>query len=273
MAERRLMAHIGSLPVTGRNLPDPGAPPVPEKTLSRWAQFLGSIATGVALADAMMKHFISRADIEACVRSDPAEYERWTAARMAAYRKTFTTLMLEDIFAQIAGGSTTKDALAAVGIQDGQRKTEFNKLCALDPEVNRQFLDACKARTLHLAEEVIEIADDDSNDVLSGEKGDIPNNAAVNRSKLRVESRMRLMGAYNKKLYGEKNGPEVSVAVQVNHASVLEAARGRRDTRGVKISPRQIQQAIDADLIVPEPQQPDTSWLDDPGKPDTSWLD
>lgn len=264
---------ISTLPVTPTSLPDPGAPPVGTKTLSRWNQFLGAIAAGEGLTESMLKYYISRKDIEACVRSDPAEYEKWSAARMAAHRKTFTTIVLEDIFAIIAGGGTTKEALEGVGLSN--HITEFNKLCALDPEVNKQFMDACKARTLHMAQEVVEIADNDTDDVLdAGDRGFIPNNAAVNRAKLRVETRMRLMGAYNKKLFGEKNGPDVNVAVQVNHAAALEEARSRRDTRKpAKISPRQIQAAIDAEFIVPGKEE-DTSWMDaGTATTDTSWLD
>lgn len=268
---------LANVPMTPKSLPDPGAPPVGSKTLSRWNQFLGAIAAGTLMPEAMLKYYISRADIEACVRSDPAEYERWTAARMAALRVKFNTLLLEDIFSFIAGGDPTYKALEAVGLGDSSSKTDFNKLCALDPAVHQQFLDACKARTLHMAQEVVEIADNDINDVISGEKGSIPNNAAVNRDKLRVETRMRLMGAYNKKLYGEKNGPDVNVAVQVNHAEQLEQARSRRDNRGngvAKISPRQIQAAIDAEFIVPEPAPPGQDWLDIPVKAaDTTWLD
>lgn len=263
---------IHEIPLTPLALPDPGRPPVGSKTLSRWNQFLGAIAAGEGLPESMLKYFISRADIEACVRSDPIEYEKWNGARLAANRKLFTALVLEDIFGAIAGGATIKEALAAAGVEGAHNYRAFNKLVALDQEIHKQFLDACKARSMHMSDEVLEIADDDTNDVLSGDKGPVPNNAAVNRSKLRAEMRMRLMGAYNAKLFGEKKGGDVNVAVQVNHAATLEAARSRRDTRGVKLSASRIRAAIDAEVIVPEKSAEDTSWLEAPAATDTSWL-
>lgn len=281
---------LANLPQTSPDLPNPGSPPVGSKTLSRWNQFLGAIAAGEGLPDSMLKYYITRADIEACVRSDPNEYEKWNAARLAAHRKVFTVMVLEDIMAEIAGGATTQAALQHVGLDS--QASSFNKLITADPEINAMFLAACKARTASMADEIIEIADDDSNDVIPGLKGDIPNNAAVNRSKLRADIRMRLMAAYHNKLYGEKSKGDVQVNVQVNHAAALEEARSRRDTRKVKVSPREIQAAVDAEfadykspedeswLDAPQDNSPrETRWLSigttdaPPAVSDTSWLD
>lgn len=263
---------LATIPITPRDLPNPGPPPVGSKVLSRWNQFLGAIAAGELLTDSMLKYYITRGDIEACCRSDPAEYEKWNAARMASMRRVFTVMVLEEIMGQIAGGASTRVALDYVNM--GHQYAAFNKLIMGDPEMNTMFLAACKARTASMADEIVEIVDDDSNDVIPGLKGDIPNNAAVNRSKLRAEVRMRLMASYNKKLYGEKNNGDVQVNVQVNHAERLEEARSRRDTRGVAISPRQLQKAIDAEFA--DKSTEDTSWLDaaeSNSTQDTSWLD
>lgn len=56
----------------------------------------------------------------------------------------------------------------------------------------------------YLAEEIINISDDSSNDTISTEKGDIENKEWVNRSKLKVDTRKWLMSKLAAKKYGDK---------------------------------------------------------------------
>lgn len=261
---------------TPRGLPDPGAPPTAVKTLSRWTQFLGSIATGVPLPEAMLKHFISRADIEAAVRSGAEERTRWDEARLAALKLGWSAFDFEDIFERIAGGMTVTAALEAVRGADasGAMRSAFNRIIIADSIINEQYLASLKARALVMSEEIIEIADDSSNDMAHNDKGgDVPNNAAVNRSKLKVETRRALMGAWHTKMFGEAK-QAVQVAVQINHAVRLEEARARRDTRGVVARPI-TQEIVDAvfseaapieqnewDDLKPAAEPLDITWLD-----------
>lgn len=260
---------------TPRGLPDPGAPPKQIQTLSRWVQFLGSVAAGIPLADAMLKHYISRADIEACIRSSDEERIRWDEARLAALKRGWSAFDFEDIFERIAGGMAVQEALTAVrGITaGGPVYSAFNRIIIADATLNGQYMAALKSRALVMSEEIIEIADDDAGDVIAGPKGDIPNNAAVNRSKLKVETRARLMGAWHTKMFGEAK-QSVQVAVQVNHAVRLEEARARRDTRVIP------QRVIDAAFteaeiapVVPEGTTGAAEDWDDCAPLDTSWLD
>lgn len=272
-----------NLPVTPRGLPDPGAPTVPQTTLSRWSQFLGSIAAGIHLPDAMLKHYISRADIEACIRSDSAERQRFDDARLAALKVKWSVFDLEDVFERIAQGMPVGKAIAAVrGIADASAPTgEFNRLVVLDTILNEQYMRALKSRALILGEEIIEQADDSSNDMASGKNGDIPNNAAVNRSKLKVETRLRLMGSWFPRLFGEAKN-QVQVNVQVNHAKQLEEARARRDNKGLSAPVRSISQDVVDATFRDASAGEDTSWLDNPDSTtstppgtalDTTWLE
>ena len=56
----------------------------------------------------------------------------------------------------------------------------------------------------YLAEEIIQISDDSSNDTISTDKGDIENKEWVNRSKLKVDTRKWLMSKLAAKKYGDK---------------------------------------------------------------------
>jgi hypothetical protein len=67
-------------------------------------------------------------------------------------------------------------------------------------QYDRSRLDRCDA----FAEEILEISDDASEDYIEGERGTVGNSAAVNRSKLRVDTRKWLMSRMLPKKYGDK---------------------------------------------------------------------
>jgi hypothetical protein len=55
-----------------------------------------------------------------------------------------------------------------------------------------------------LAEEILEIADDTSNDTIETDSGEIPNKEWIMRSKLRAEMRLKLLSKWDPKRYGER---------------------------------------------------------------------
>jgi len=64
-----------------------------------------------------------------------------------------------------------------------------------------------------IAADCLDIADETSNDTLSTEHGDRPNTEWISRSKLRIETRLKLLAKWDPKRYGEKitqehTGPE-----------------------------------------------------------------
>jgi hypothetical protein len=239
---------IDTLPALPRTVADPPGPPVPNTGLSRWTLFLGEIAAGTPLETAMLTHRMRRADIEAHVRAGPSERERWTAARLAAKKRRWSAFDLEEIFAKIAGGMPIGASIEAVrgGSEDGATKDEFAYLCAADPDLHEQYMSACKSRALVMSEEIITIADGDgTGDYLdNGKGGFIPDNAKVNRDKLRADTRKALMGSWFPKVFGEKKG-DTQVNIQFNHAERLEQARQRRDGRSsTKATPAIIEAAF-----------------------------
>lgn len=274
--------------VIDRHIKNPyGAPPDKLDTLSRWNLLLGSLAQGTPLEEAMQQHFVTRAEIEAAVRSDPKERVRWDEARSAQLKRSWSVFDFEDIFAKIAGGATVSKAICEVrGLTEknmAQTYSVFNRIILSDPVLHEQYLTALKARALAMQEDVLDLSNDDSKDIIHNDKGPAPNNAAVNRSKLQVETRMRLMGAWHTRMFGESKN-QVQVNVQVNHAEKLEAARSRAVVRGTapeESAPKRISQAVvDAAFAeVPEEKPPadqDLSWMDEPPKPppmDLSWLE
>jgi len=263
---------MSAFPQTPRALPDPGKPPQPMKTLDRWDTFLGDVASGMPLHEAMKKCYITRADIETCSRQNALQMQRWNEAQVAGRKRKWNVLQLKEIFGKIAEGMTIKDAQIAVV---GNFDPSFSQLIIEDPELHGMYRRALEARALIVGEAIFDIVDDDSNDTLAGKHGDIPNMAAVGRSKLRAETRLRIMAAWNNKIYGEKRD-QVNVQVNINHAERLENARAR--VKDMRDSPKRIsREVIDAAFTAaPEAKPPvpaadtDTSWMDE--KPaETVW--
>jgi hypothetical protein len=87
-----------------------------------------------------------------------------------------------------------------------------------DEDLASRFARARDLGEEQIAQELLEIADDDSKDV-SGEL-QMPNNVAVNRSKLRIETRLKLLAIWNPKKYaartvlaGDKDNPLITTLV------------------------------------------------------------
>jgi hypothetical protein len=67
-----------------------------------------------------------------------------------------------------------------------------------------QYARAREWQAESLLDEILEIADDSSHDTEYGESGPKPNSEWISRSRLRVDSRFKLMGQLAPKKYGKK---------------------------------------------------------------------
>lgn len=255
---------MASTPVTPPRFVDPPAPPVPQQTISRWDQFIGSIATGVTVPDAMLKHYIKRADIETMTRKNSLELKRYQEAKIAGLRSAYSMFDLDEFFNAVAMGLTVGDAFQQVW--GHPPAATFYEILRNDPDMEDRYQNALKTKAVVETERMLEIVDDDTNDLIDGGvKGMVPNMAAVQRSKLRAETRHKLAGNWYRRIYGEKD-PSVKVEINVNHAERLEEARTRARTQ--RAAPRISQQdPIDAQFTevapVEEPARPmDLTWMD-----------
>jgi hypothetical protein len=220
---------MSELPLLPRT-PDPEHKPGMPKTLTRWDFFLGDLAAGTPVEEARQKHLLTRADIETIIRADPMQMQRWDEARAASERSAWSIFQIEEIMDNIARGMTVNKAVLAVV---GNNNHDFYVVIGRDPDIARRYKQALEIAALREHEEIREIADDSSNDVLDtgGKSGRVPNNAAVARSKLQVDARFRRAGQLNARLFGEAK-QQVNVQVNLNHAERLEECRERARTRG-----------------------------------------
>jgi hypothetical protein len=99
------------------------------------------------------------------------------------------------------------------------------------PEFREQYAHAKEEQLQLLEDEILEIADDSTNDYVTvtkknGDEYEVLNKEAVMRSNLRIESRKWLMGKLKPKKYGEKNTTEHTGAdggpIQCITKSILE---------------------------------------------------
>jgi hypothetical protein len=95
---------------------------------------------------------------------------------------------------------------------------DFLRWVKRDPIRHERFKEAQEARTEFLAGEILEIAD--------GVEAIDPNsNDTVNRDKLRIDTRKWLMGAHNRKRYGETKQIELGGTISITEALAQAQAR------------------------------------------------
>ena len=98
---------------------------------------------------------------------------------------------------------------SSLGLGKICEKNGFSRYVALNhmrenEQAANRYARAKELQMDYLAEEIIQISDDSSNDTISTEKGDIENKEWVNRSKLKVDTRKWLMSKLAAKKYGDK---------------------------------------------------------------------
>jgi hypothetical protein len=95
---------------------------------------------------------------------------------------------------------------------------DFLRWIKRDPQRHERFKEAQEARTEFLAGEILHIAD-------GIESIDPNSNDTVNRDKLRIDTRKWLMGAHNRKRYGETKQIELGGTISITEALAQAQAR------------------------------------------------
>ena len=95
---------------------------------------------------------------------------------------------------------------------------DFMRWIKRDPARHERFKEAQEMRTEFMAGEILEIAD-------GLESIDPSASDSVNRDKLRIDTRKYLMGAHNRKRYGESKQIEMTGTISITEA--LAQAQGR----------------------------------------------
>jgi len=220
--------------------------------LDAWTRLLGLIADGVKDVQAIQAVGATRALVEGMLRTSKERLQEWKDAHIAYERRNWSPELISSLCDDIAAGLTVKKAC-----QRAKRDLNtFLKLVLADPVIRDQYDTARRIRAELWADETIEIADNDSNDMDILGKGNI---AAVKRADTRIAARHKLMKDFARDRFGDKEDKtQVEVNINLNHAERLEAAHARR---------RQLrrEEAIDAEVVAKPAQQVNAlpDWLND----------
>lgn len=79
-----------------------------------------------------------------------------------------------------------------------------------------------------IAEQCLDIADDERHDWMLTKKGVITNDVAIGRAKLQIHTRLQLLAKWNPKKYGDKQ--DINLTGKVDVAATILAARKRSGT-------------------------------------------
>ena len=105
------------------------------------------------------------------------------------------------ILSEIEEGNSLRSVLSKKDMPS--RYTFFEWLKDDDGKAN-QYARACEVRAEGIFEDILEIADNSSNDTIYTDKGEIPNSEWIARSRLKVDARKWMLGKMQPKKYGHK---------------------------------------------------------------------
>ena len=141
-----------------------------------------------------------------------------------AYSEEEREKLFETIFELIENGNSLRKSLATVKLSS---KTFYEWLELEENESKvKQYARACEERAEALLDEMLDIVDDTSCDIIETDLGDgmlveKPNNEVIQRSRLRYDARKWLVSKLNPKKYGEKvdvtsGGDKIPQATAIN---------------------------------------------------------
>nr|DAM29863.1 MAG TPA: DNA-binding protein [Caudoviricetes sp.] len=144
----------------------------------------------------------------------------------------YTDKLADKICKMIAQGQSVRSICAK---KDMISMQTFFRWLRENDKFREQYARACEERSYMHAEDIIEIADNATNDYMEKLEGDgyIFNSENVQRSRLRIDTRKWLMSKLNPKVYGDKldmttNGNDIGVTLSASQAEQLLNARANR---------------------------------------------
>lgn len=114
---------------------------------------------------------------------------------------SYTPELDAEICRRLASGETLRAICRDAHMPSWVTVYEWRKL---DAGFAGRFAAAREAGADAIAEETIEIADESSNDTLTTDSGERPNAEWIARSKLRVETRLKLLAVWFPRKYGQR---------------------------------------------------------------------
>ena len=131
-----------------------------------------------------------------------------------AYSAKQKQKIFDTICEHIVNGMSLRSAIKELKDKDKIFASDFFRWLREDEDKNKQYAQACIERVEYMREDILDIADDGTNDWMDkvNSKGDvigvIVNKEAIQRSKLRVDARQWHMSKVMPKKYGNAPDPK-----------------------------------------------------------------
>jgi hypothetical protein len=169
--------------------------------------FVGTVVTG----ESELPNWLSVPDTTSSKLSAPSNAKVARELLHLQYENMFENF-IEQVYRGRSLKSLVEDDPRFVSYED------FLRWIKRDSTRHERFKEAQEMRTEFLAGEILEIAD-------GAEAVDPHSNDTVNRDKLRIDTRKWLMGAHNRKRYGETKQIELGGTISITEALAQAQAR------------------------------------------------
>jgi hypothetical protein len=144
----------------------------------------------------------------------------------------FSQKLADTICERLAAG----ESLRAICLDETMpARSSVFKWLAEDDTFSDQYARAREAQADHMAEEILQIADDGENDTYKTDDGDVVNHDVIARSRLRVDARKWLASKLAPKKYGDKIAvggagdlPPIRTATELTDAQLAAIAATSR---------------------------------------------
>lgn len=209
--------------------------PVARMTADRWTRFLELTCAGCKRKEAEEGARITSYAVQTYLIKQSGAKDQYEQAKLDWIRKDMDYEVIDQICEKVAGGALMKVACEEAFITTYQ----FYRWILKDPVVKEMYDEARTIQAEAMMDDMMEVADDDTNDTFEDDDGVMrPNNAAVTRARIRLEQRRWQVAKMVPRRFSEKTFAEVDQNVNINQSDRLDAARRRIEefnkTRGKK---------------------------------------
>lgn len=117
----------------------------------------------------------------------------------------YSKKQIEDIFNEVCERIENKEALRTILKEDNMPSTQtFYRWIDSNEDKSKQYARACQMRADAIFDEMIDIADDQEEDVITIGGKECTNHNVINRARLRIDTRKWMLSKLNPKKYGDK---------------------------------------------------------------------
>jgi hypothetical protein len=201
-------------------------------TENGWAKFVGLVATGHIVSQALKAAKITNIALEGLIRTKPELRQEFEDAKITALRLHWDLETVEEILVQLAlntdgeGSKTLKQIVE----DHGCAYEAFMRLVLKDPVIGEMYEEARTMQMEGMADQIIAISDSSGQDEIETESGHTKvNHEVIQRDRLRVDTRKWIMSKLHHKRFGDRIQQDIDMNVTVDHAGQLEDARRRKE--------------------------------------------